>query len=616
MKEKLEGYIKEALRELGIADADFAVEHPTDMTHGDWATNVAMVIFAKAKKIVADSLDTPARKMGFIWRGDNPRGVAEYIKDRIENKKDPGILAIEIAGSGFINFKLAPGVFDNELARAISEGDKWGRNETLKGKKVMVEYTDPNPFKEFHVGHLMSNAVGEGISRLVEASGADVKRACYQGDVGLHVATAVWAMAESRVKNNPDYPEMPNAEASIAEKVQYLGRCYKYGNLKGSVSGDYFWMENDIEHFGRVITTTNAARESGGVDLINKKIYERSDPQINELYQWGREVSLKYFETIYKRLGTKFDYFFFESETGEIGKKIVEENKGKVFEESEGATVFHAEKFNPKLHTRVFINKDGLPTYEAKELGLAKEKYKKFPYDISVVITGNEVNDYFQVLLEAMRQIFPDLAAKTEHLSHGMLRLPTGKMSSRTGDVITAESLLSEVKARVMEKIKNDVLSSDKKNEIAEMVSVAAVKYSILRQASGKDIIFDFEQSLSFEGDSGPYLQYTHARVTSVLEKSDNAPIDPYVPHEVGGVLPRLLARFPEVVKRSARERESHFVATYLIELAREFNSFYGNTLILDGSSEQPYKLALTKAVGQTLKNGLWLLGIQAPKKM
>ncbi|MDO8520998.1 MAG: arginine--tRNA ligase [bacterium] len=564
MKEKLESYVKEALKELGITGVNFTLEHPADMAHGDWATNVAMVAANPALRDArsADGFRGKAMKK-------NPKTLAEEIVGKLKAKNDADVVFVEIAGPGFINFKIAPTVFDKELARAISLGEKWGWNETLKGKKVMVEYTDPNPFKEFHIGHLMSNAVGESISRLVEASGAEVKRACYQGDVGLHVAKAVWAMTRDEVQGS-------------------FERAY--------ATGSKAYEEDEKVKFEVV--------------EINKKIYDGSDEKINKTYKDGKIASLAFFEFMYKRLGTKFDHFFFESETGETGKKIVAENTGKVFEESEGAIVFHAEKFNPKLHTRVFINKDGLPTYEAKELGLAKTKFEKFPYDISIVITGNEVNDYFQVLLEAMRQIFPDLAEKTEHYSHGMLRLPTGKMSSRTGDVITATALLDEAKERITKNVEGVT------EDVAEAAGVAAVKYSILRQNAGKDIIFDFDQSLSFEGDSGPYLQYTHARTHSVLEKAGSAPLSFDELHKDYGALPKLLARFPEIVLRASSEREPHYVANYLIEVAREFNSFYGNTQILDGVSDQPYKLALTKAVGLTLKNGLWLLGITAPAKM
>lgn len=552
MEAKLRGLIDAALKELGIEGVSFALEHPADMAHGDWATNVAMLVAKKA--------------------GKNPRALAEELATKIAHKKDADIEKVDIAGPGFINFRLKFSAFDRDISTAIAQPERWGWNETLKGKKVIVEYTDPNPFKEFHIGHLMSNAIGESISRLVEASGAETRRACYQGDVGLHVAKRIW---ESQKKH------------LFITDIQSSAKAYAAGAL--------------------AYETDPVAKKE--IEEINKRIYNR-DPELQKDYQGGRQLSLDYFETIYKRLGTKFDLYFFESETGEFGQKIVEANKGKIFEESDGAVVFHAEKYDPKLHTRVFINKDGLPTYEAKELGLAKTKYEKFPYDTSIVITGNEVNDYFQVLLEAMRQVFPDLAGRTEHYSHGMLRLPSGKMSSRTGEVITATSLLNEAKARIVHNVK------DVSEDVAEAAGVAAVKYSILRQASGRDIIFDFDQSLSFEGDSGPYLQYTFARAHSVIEKAGGSPVAVEVPHHDYGKLPRILVRFPEVVLRGSKERAPHHVANYLIGLAREFNSFYGNTMILDGATDQPYKLALTRLVGQTLKNGLWLLGITAPQKM
>ncbi|MEK7118058.1 MAG: arginine--tRNA ligase [Patescibacteria group bacterium] len=596
MKERLEGYIKEALKELGITAVDFVVEHPADMAYGDWATNFAMTLFASLRASVIkdakihfpENLGKPrnvhqaiSKNVGGVQKEfSSPREYAEQIKTIIDGKNYPDILSIDVAGPGFINFKIASAVFDKELSVAISKGDKWGWNDTLKGKKVMVEYTDPNPFKEFHIGHLMSNAIGESISRLVEANGAEVRRACYQGDVGLHVAKALYDWVKK-------------------------GKFIDFGELSVGISyanGDAAYR-NDLK-----------AKEE--IEKINKQIYASffdksiEGGDIPAYYRRARGMSLDYFETIYKRLDTTFDEFFFESETGETGKKIVLENKGKVFEESEGAIVFRAEKFNPKLHTRVFINKDGLPTYEAKELGLAKIKYEKFPYDISIVVTGNEVNDYFLVLFEAMRQVFPGLAKKTEHYSHGMLRLPTGKMSSRTGDVITATWLLDEAKARIMKNVKGVA------EDVAEAAGVAAVKYSILRQTAGRDIIFDFDRSLSFEGDSGPYLQYTYARTWSVLEKAGNARRSADVPHNDYGSLTKLLTRFPELVLRASLEREPHHVANYLIEVAHDFNSFYGSTMIVDGGADQPYKLALTEATGLTLKNGLRLLGITAPDKM
>ena len=319
-----------------------------------------------------------------------------------------------------------------------------------------------------------------------------------------------------------------------------------------------------------------------------------------------------------KKLGTKFDEYFFESEASPIGKKLVEENTGKIFEESDGAIIFKGEKYG--LHTRVFINSEGLPTYEAKDLALAKIKSERFDYDKSIVITASEQKEYYKVVLEAMKQISPEFAEKTKHITHGMMRLPSGKMSSRTGDVVTGESLIDEVKCRVLEKMKDSDIKE--KEDIAEQIAVGAVKYSILKQSAGKDIIFDMDKSLSFEGDSGPYLQYSHTRANAVLEKAKEEKIK--TSFKTGlktsfletTELEKLLYRFPEVVERANKEYEPHYITTYLTELAGAFNSFYAKERIVEESDTAPYKVALTSAFQTTIKNGLWLLGIKAPDRM
>ena len=316
---------------------------------------------------------------------------------------------------------------------------------------------------------------------------------------------------------------------------------------------------------------------------------------------------------IYDSIGTKFDFSLFESETGEIGRKIVEENIGNVFEKSDGAIVFKGS------HTRVFVNSLGLPTYEAKDLGNAKVKYDYWPYDLSVIVTGNEIREYFKVVLEAMSKALPDLARKTKHLPHGMLRLPTGKMSSRTGDVITGESLINDVEKLALEKIKSSdrQFKTGEEKQIAEMVSIGAIKYSILKQSPGKDIIFDFNKSLFFEGDSGPYLQYSYARALSVIEKAKKEKIKlSFKQSLIDDIeLEHLLYIFPEVVKRATIGYAPNYVTTYLIEIARSFNNFYGQYKVV-GSSEASYRLIFVIAFAQTIKNGLNILGIKIPEKM
>ncbi|MFZ2205741.1 MAG: arginine--tRNA ligase [Minisyncoccia bacterium] len=571
MEQKIKNLITEALKNLNIEGGDFIVEHPADLTKGDYSTNVAMVFSKK--------LNT------------NPKDLAEKIVTEITKLNlDGEIEKISVAGPGFINFYLSREFFTESVKDILNKGENWGRNEILTGKKVMVEYTQPNPFKPFHIGHLMSNAIGESISRIVEFSGAKTVRANYQGDVGPHVAKAIYG-----ILNSDEYAKNGiSGGSSVSQSALWIGECYSKGS-------DFYDNNED------------AKKE---IDILNKKIYEKSDEKINEIYDWGRKITLEAFEDIYKILGTKFDYYFFESEMAPIGEKIVRENLGPVFEESDGAIVFHAEKYNSKLHTRVFINSKGLPTYETKEIGLTTTKFIKENPDLSIVTTAIEQAEYMKVVEQALILIRPEYASRMKHITHGMMRLASGKMSSRKGNVVTGESLLRDSMDIVLEKVKDRDFSEAEKKEISERVGVAALRYSILHSTTGSDIIFDFEKSISFEGDSGPYLQYSAIRAQSVLNKAGEYNNFSEVP-EIVSSLEKRLYRFPEVVTRSYQELQPHYIATYLTELASEFNSFYANTKILNSEDKcSEYYLALTKSFLLTMSQGLQLLGISLPNRM
>lgn len=562
MREVIRTAIEDVLNALGLPETDFSVEHPGDLSHGDYATNVAMV----------------AGKMA----GKAPREFAEQIRAALEGEIEY-VDRIEVAGPGFINFHLSRDFFAREILRAVEAGDQWGQNDNWVGKTVVVEYTDPNPFKEFHIGHLFTNAVGESIARLFMYQGADVKRVNYQGDVGLHVACALYGMKELGL----------NADSDITPKD--LGRAYAIG------------------------ATANKENETAAEEIkhINKAIYERTDAELNALYDKGRQVSLDYFETIYAMVDTKFDHYFFESEAAPIGKELVLNNP-EVFPESEGARVFKGEDYG--LHSRVFLNSLGLPTYEAKELALAKLKDDFVHYDHSVVSTAKEINEYFKVLLKAMSFVYPELARKTEHVGHGMVRLETGKMSSRTGDVISAIDFIEEITDAAAAKIEESGRGVADET-LAREIAVGAIKYATLKGSIYQDSIFNKEQALSFEGASGPYLQYTHARIASVLEKAAGAGVVPKLDEaalsEGAYEVEKLLYRFPEVTLEAFEEREPHRVATFLIDLAAAFNTFYGQERIADSSDPRaPYKALIAAAVKQTVKNGLWLLAIKAPERM
>ncbi len=526
MKNTIENLIKEALKSLGVEAETVLVEHPSDLSHGDYSTNAGIKYADKKEQII------------------------EYL-----NKHKPKeIEKIDMAGPGFINFHLSKEFFKQSIGEIIKEGSEFGKNTKLKGQKIMVEHTQPNPFKEFHIGHLMNNAIGEAVARIVKASGAEVKTATYHGDVGLHVAKAIWGMQKG-------------------EKDPYPAGAKAY--------------EDDEKAKAEIVE-------------INQKVYDKSDKQINDLYEAGRNKSLEYFEFLYKKLNSHFDYHFYESEAGEKGKKIVSDNVGKVFDEGEGGSViFKGEKFG--LHTRVFLNSEGIPTYEAKEVGLAEIKKEIFHYDQSITITGNEQDGFFKVVEVAIGEVFGELKGKLKHLSHGQLRLPTGKMSSRTGDVITAESLIETVK----EKTKGD-----------EDIAIGAIKYMILRQSIGNDIIFDIEKSVSTEGDSGVYLQYAYARTTSLLEKANKKGDVSQTYVRETHPIEKILYRFPELVERACAEYAPNYITTYLTELAGAFNNFYAHEQVISDDPESGYRLAIVEAFRTVMKNGLTILGIPTPERM
>lgn len=569
------------------------VDRPGDLSHGDYSTNVAMLL---------------APKLG-IKPIDLANDLVQKLQSLVSDGTLAGIEKIEVAGPGFINFHLTAKTSLDLIKEILDEkkgGVNYGKSDLHTGKKIVYEYTDPNPFKQFHIGHLMSNAIGESLSRLSEWSGGEVKRYCYQGDVGRHVALTFYGFDLLKKEEGAVWPsdEMP-----LSEKVEFLGKIYAKG-------ATYFKEHPEDESL---------------VQDINKKIYDKSDAEINKLYDLGKKWSLEHFEELYKVLGTKFDEYFWESDSSVVGLDEVKKGlKTGVFEESEGAVIFKGENYG--LNTRVFINKFGLPTYEAKEIGLALLKYNKGSYDISYTITANEQDNVLAVSYKAIEQIYPEIAQKNFHLSHGMLKLTTGKMASRTGDVITGESLLHDMTEMALLKMKEREIVEVERKEIAEQIAIAAIKYTILRQTIGKDIIFDPQKSLSFEGDSGPYLQYSCVRAKSVLDKAVNQGVSVDFDlagfeniltsgvcslNFVGGKLEKMLVRFPEVLLRAEMEHSPHHVGQYLLEIASEFNSFYGNTqIIVDDDKLTPYKLALTKAVLIVLTNGLSVLGIKVPSRM
>jgi len=633
--------ISAALEELGIGltNSDvtqWIVERTDAPTFGDFSSNAAMQLF----RLLSDE-----NKKEF----KQPRVFAQAIVEKLQENaatKDR-YTKVEVAGPGFINFFVSPAQIWNDLfgiVSALTDSQKPVITSEFTDKKVLVEYTDPNPFKELHIGHGYSNIVGESIARLFEVSGANVLRVCYQGDVGMHVAKSVWGMQHLLEETNQDLADIE--KLPLSQRIAFLGKSY----AKGATAYEEDELaQKEIKEIN--FSTYSAAQqrlvaEEGWEPQVDYTSFLKDSKldhaEISRLYQHGRAWSLSYFDTMYAKLGMQFDDFFFESLVGEYGAQIVHEyvKKG-IFKESQGAIIFPGSEYG--LHDRVFINSLGLPTYEAKELGLAPEKYRRHKYDHSVIITGNEIKEYFKVLLTAMKQTHPELQEKTHHLSHGMVRLPEGKMSSRTGKVLTTEWLLTQAQEKIVEQMtqtRPDWSDADRA-EAAEAISVGAIKFAFLKQSIGGDIAFSFDESLSFTGQSGPYLQYMYVRCSSILatilethgESSDkglvvNQELPTLIENSIKSLeeisdqsslaVAQVLSKYPSILKKALAEYAPHHVALYAFELAQAFSAFYDSAPILQEEDirKVQQRIAVLRVTQLVLQNALHVLGIATLNKM
>lgn len=528
----------------------------------------------------------------------NPIDWAVEISDKFNQKaKKLGITAENV--EGFINFKLKNDILVDNLMRIDSQKEDYGKSDFLKDKKIMFEYGDANTHKLPHLGHLFSYTYGEATSRILAFAGANVRKACYQGDIGLHVAKCLWAYQ----KENPIVPK------TLDGKVRLLQKLYQNGS-------NAFEDENIAEE----------------IKTINKEIYNPKS-KINKLWRETRQWSIDYYKKFEEELGINYDRYYYESEVYQKGQEIVEKNEGKVFKRSEGALIFEGSKYG--LHDRVFVTKYGTPTYEAKDMYLQELKMHEWPMDLLIITTAYEQNGYFDVIFKALETLDKKYKDRLLHIGFGMINLKTGKMSSRTGEILGAID--------VIEKVKELSKEQNPDSEIAQKVAIGAIKYSFLKNNPLQSIAFDLDESVAREGNSGPYLQYTVARCNSVVQKGrtlKNAlryqgPTLSELTEVELSVL-RKLSQFQEIIITAAKNYSPNILCNYLYELASKFNTFYNKYRILVDSeqsteysnnekhdsqftvdsSQSEFRLLLTSAVAQVLKNGLKLLGIEAPESM
>ncbi len=543
--------ISAVCKDLFHVDTDVVLTRP-DEQFGDYATNIALQL---AKQL-----------------GKNPREVAQTIVDNI---KHDAIQSVEIAGPGFINIRLTDAALVAGMVTDISS--------LSLHKRVLLEYSCPNAFKELHTGHLYQTIVGDAMGRILEATGAKIFRANFGGDVGLHVAKCLYGIVQ---KIGEDPRELVAIPAET--RPEWISSVY--------VLGASAYEEDE------------AAKAK--ITEINTQIYDfhnnnDHESDLAQIYWQCREWSYDYFKSFYEKIRVEpFDKYYPESTTTAPGLELVKQNTGAVFTSSEGAIIYDEAKSG--LHTRVFITSKGLPTYETKDLGVVISEAEDFVYDKRVIITGNDQSEYMKVVFAALKAIDPDLAAKQTHFTNGTVRFGSGqKMSSRLGNVTRAVDVIDTI---------SEVVSGENPSTDYYSTALAAIKYSFLKHRLGGDIAFDINESVSLEGNSGPYLQYAHARARSILTKADNYSELTDLESDERSLVGKL-TEYTDVVDRATNEFMPHHICTYLYELAQTFNRFYEHNRVID-DPRQAQRLTLVNKYADVLKDGLGLLGISAPDRM
>ncbi|MDD4332985.1 MAG: arginine--tRNA ligase [Patescibacteria group bacterium] len=564
-------------------------QHIVDLVNKEY-DNEAITIadFSFPPNSEMGDLSLPCFKIAKIT-GQAPAKIAEDLFKKI--KPDKIIAGAKIFGP-YLNFIINKNYLSSAVITEIEKAkDQYGNSEELKRKKIMVEFAHPNPFKSFHIGHLRNIILGESLVRIFEARGAKVIRTNYQGDVGMHIAKCLYAFKDVKPEN---YPE------SADDRVALLGKCY--------AAGAKAFEEDEVA--------------KGLIKYINKQIYLGQDKEIKKLWELGKKWSLEKFHEIYERVDTRFDREYMESEIMNDGLKYIQEafDRG-ILEKSDGAVVFNGEKHGGD--TRVFLNSDGLPTYEGKELGLAFKEFTDFgKLDLCVHNVAIEQISFFKTTFKVEELLAPELfQGKQYHNAYEFVGLKQGKMSSRKGQVVLGNDILNEAVEKIGAIIKEKG-ELENVSDISERVGVGAVKFAFLKISPFKYLAFDINESISFEGNSGPYLQYTYVRIQSILRKVKGASrkvkgFEELFTEAKEHDLILKMSKYPEIVEAAGKNYDPSEIAKYLFELAQMFNDYYHAVPILKAPEEiKNARLVLIKAVGQIIENGLKLLGIKVVEEM
>lgn len=543
LKKLVDTYIKEIFYE----EVDSELTRP-DPQYGDFACNIALQLGKKLKK--------------------NPRDIAQAVVDQLAQTDI--VASAEVAGPGFINIWVS-----DTYLMGYAEAAKL--YQPYKNKKVVIETNNPNPFKAMHIGHAFNAIVAETIANLLEAGGAEIHRVSYHGDVGSHVGKSMYSLLRYV---NGDLSKLKSIPAQ--ERNSFMSKMYAEG--------------------AKAYKDSESAKAE--IDKLAEQSFVLEDFLYKEVYETVKRWSFDQIDELVARLGNKpIEKRYLESEADILGVKTVKAHSGDVFIESEGAMVFPGSKYGS--FDNVFVSSNGRGLYGARDLGLMQLKNNDYHADKSYIVTAEEQRDYFKGVIKAAELCLPELKDVTINIPTGTVKLTSGKMSSRSGEVIEVDWLFEQIASAIKER----------GSEANEAIMTSAMRYQFLKVRIGSDVIFDVNEASSIQGNSGPYLQYAYARACSVLAKSSDSNVTFENLTKEEHQLLLKTSEFNEVFERSVTELMPHHICAYLYQLTQEFNRFYEKNRVI-GDGREAIRLALIKLYIANLRRGLLLLGIPAIESM
>jgi len=547
-----------------------------------------------------------------------PAEIAEKLAQAVSG----GMIAQASAAAGYLNITIDAAALAKEVIAGVMQHDKSYGSFEGKKEKAVIEYSSPNTNKPLHLGHIRNNVLGISVANLLRARDAQVRLVQCVNDRGIHIIKSMLAYQK--------WGEGKIPEEAAEKGDHFVGKFYVLFEKEFEREWQD-WLKENPEVPG--LSDDDRARrrqEFFGESRIGAeaqemlRAWEAADKNVRALWKRMNEWVYDGFKETYKKLGSEFDKNYYESETYLLGKDIIKDGlSGGVFVKDKDGSVW-ADLTDSGLDRKLVQRTDGTSVYITQDLGLAVSRYNETGFDRMIYVVGHEQEYHFKVLIEILKKLGMDWADRLHHLSYGLVFLPEGKMKSREGKVVDADDIMQEVEDLAGEEIKKRTpdITDAELSERAKMIGLGALKFLLLRVTPTQSIRYDPREAIAFEGSTGPYVQYAHARICSIFEEEtalapDGIDFSGLVAPEEKAVTMALLD-YPAVIWKAAEQYNPSLLCTYLIALAQAFNSFYHKHYILKADSEElkHARLGLAKAVQIVLRNGLAVLGIEAPEKM